>query len=218
MPDVGLLHRGQQVARHRTEEGTSLSRTGRRSVGVHAAHDRARSEEVGQVKLGTPRSPHVIRPGFSGRPGPASKDAGSPSYMHLHGISFLGWQQTSSQPRRAMNAHPRWGRRTQRALTAAARTSASRPMLPLGNAGNDGQVEILSSSTPSPHPQVGSDDFPPWICAGARRRRGVSLTGWLGLLRALYQVMGAPADGSPADPHHRAASRRSRPARLPRDP
>ena len=35
--------------------------------------------------------------------------------------------------------------RTQRVLTADARTSASRPMLPLANPGNEGQVEILIS-------------------------------------------------------------------------
>ena len=55
---------------------------------VHAAHGRAHSDGVEQVKPGAPGSPHVMPGSFSERPERASENTGSPSYKHPHGISF----------------------------------------------------------------------------------------------------------------------------------
>lgn len=74
-------------------------------------------------------------------------------------------------------------------------------MLSLGNPGNDGQVEILISldtiAPPAGRLRVTSR---PGSAPGRGEDEEFRFTGWLGLLRALYEVMGAPADGSPADP------------------
>lgn len=138
---------------------------------------------------------------FSQRPERASKNTGSPSNKHPHGISFLGWRRTSSRPRRAMNAHPRWGRRTQRALGAVWRTSAGWPMLPPGSPGDDGRVEIVISldaiDPPVGRLRVASG---PGSAPGRGDDGEFRFTGWLGLLRALYEVTGASAGGPPADP------------------
>ena len=71
-------------------------------------------------------------------------------------------------------------------------------LAPCGQA-NDGPVEILMSLdaidppvgrlrvVPGPGPAPGQGDWE------------LRFTGWLGLLRALYEVMGSPAGDSPAD-------------------
>jgi hypothetical protein len=138
---------------------------------------------------------------FSEWPERASKNTGSPSYKHPHGISFLGWQQTSSQPRRAMNAHPPVGA----AYSACARGGLADIRQPADVAardpGDDGLVEILISldaiAPPAGRLWVTSG---PGSAPGRGEDKEFRFTGWLGLLRALYEVTGAPADGSLADP------------------
>ena len=74
-------------------------------------------------------------------------------------------------------------------------------MLPLGNPTDDGQVEILISldaiAPPAGRLRVTSG---PGSAPGRGKDKELPFTGWLGLLRALYEVTGSPADGSPADP------------------
>lgn len=97
-----------------------------------------------------------------------------------------------------MSAHPLVGRPTQRAVTPTSRTSAGWPMLLAGNLGNAGRVEILISldtiDPPAGQLRVAS-------ATGSAPERGTDrefrFAGWLGLLRALYDVTGAPAGLGP---------------------
>ncbi len=70
-------------------------------------------------------------------------------------------------------------------------------MLPLGNPGHDGRVEILISldatAPPAGRLRVISG---PGSAPGRGEDQEFRFSGWLGLLRALYEVTGAPADGS----------------------
>jgi hypothetical protein len=147
---------------------------------------------------------------FSKRPERAAQNTGSPGYKHPHGISFLGWRQKSSHSL-AMSAHPWRGRPTQRAVTAASRTSADWPMLPAGNPGNDQQVEILISLD-TIDPPVGQLRVAsaPGSAPEREEDKEFRFTGWLGLLRALYDVTGSPAGEPPGDP--RRAGRLPRPS------
>ena len=74
-------------------------------------------------------------------------------------------------------------------------------MLPPGNPGNDGQVEILISLD-TIDPPVGQLRVTsgPGSAPGRGGGKEFCFTGWLGLLRALYEVTGSPAGGSPANP------------------
>ena len=74
-------------------------------------------------------------------------------------------------------------------------------MLPPGNPGDDGRVEIVISLD-AIEPPVGWLRLAsgPGSAAGRGDDKEFRFTGWLGLLRALYEVTGASADGSPADP------------------
>ncbi|HEY1322262.1 MAG TPA: hypothetical protein VGF32_18545, partial [Streptosporangiaceae bacterium] len=65
---------------------------------------------------------------------------------------------------------------------------------------DDGRVEIVISLDAIEPRRSAPGGFRSRISAGSRGRRGVLFTGWLGLLRALYEVTGASAGGSPADP------------------
>ena len=79
------------------------------------------------------------------------------------------------------------------------------------NPGNDRQVEILISFD-TIDPPVGQlrVTSPPGTAPERGEGREFRFTGWLGLLRALYDVTGAPAGEPPGDP------RRARPlSRLP---
>jgi hypothetical protein len=73
-------------------------------------------------------------------------------------------------------------------------------MLPPGNPGHDGRVEILISLDTT-DPPVGKLRVTPG--PGSAPGRGgdkeFRFTGWLGLLRALYEVTGSPG-GGPAEP------------------
>jgi hypothetical protein len=76
-------------------------------------------------------------------------------------------------------------------------------MLPAGNPGHDRRVEILISLE-TIDPPVGQL----WVASphGSVPERGEGkkfrFTGWLGLLRALYDVTGPPAGESAGDPRH----------------
>lgn len=74
-------------------------------------------------------------------------------------------------------------------------------MLPPGNPGDDGRVEIVISLD-AIEPPVGRLRLAsgPGSAAGRGDDKEFRFTGWLGLLRALYEVTGASAGGSPADP------------------
>ena len=74
-------------------------------------------------------------------------------------------------------------------------------MLPPGNPGDDGRVEIVISLD-AIDPPVGRLRVTsgPGSAPGRGEDKEFRFTGWLGLLRALYEVTGSPADGSPADP------------------
>lgn len=74
-------------------------------------------------------------------------------------------------------------------------------MLPLGDPGDDGRVEIVISLD-AIEPPVGRlrVDSGPGSVSGRGDAGEFRFTGWLGLLRALYEVTGASADGPPADP------------------
>jgi len=73
-------------------------------------------------------------------------------------------------------------------------------MSPLGNPGDDGRVEIVISldaiEPPVGRLRVASG---PGSSQGRGEDEEFLFTGWLGLLRALYQVTGASAGGPPAD-------------------
>ena len=74
-------------------------------------------------------------------------------------------------------------------------------MLPPGNPGHDGPVEIVISLD-AIEPPVGRLRVVsgPGSALGRGEDGEFRFTGWLGLLRALYEVTGASAGGSPADP------------------
>jgi len=147
---------------------------------------------------------------FSKRPERATQNTGSPSYEHPHGISFLGWQKSSHFAGR-WSLTPWWRRPVQRAVRAASRTSAGWPMLPAGDPGNDRRVEILISLD-TIDPPVGQLRVasPPGTAPERGEGKEFRFTGWLGLLRALYDAMGSPTGEPPGDP--RRTGRLSRPS------
>ena len=156
---------------------------------------RQRAGRTGQARRA--REPTGRGRPLSERPERLSEDTGSPRYKHPHGISFLGWRRHPADlagrwtltPNGA--AYPACGR-------GGSRTSASWPMLPPG-----GQAKRWAGGDP----HIPRHDRPPRgrlrVSSGPRSAPGhggemeFRFTGWLGLLRALYEVTGSPP--SPAD-------------------
>src|ERR1700735_2675238 len=90
----------------------------------------------------------------------------------------------------------RWPGRYWRAAAPEGETSASWPMLPPGRAATMGQMEIRiildRAEPPVGRPRAVPD--PGHRHAGQDEE--IRFTGWLGLLRALYEVTGGPGAGS----------------------
>jgi hypothetical protein len=73
-------------------------------------------------------------------------------------------------------------------------------MLRPGNQADDGQVEILISlATIDPPVGLLRVTSGAGAAPGPGEDRELRFTGWLGLLRALYEVTGSPSNGSPGD-------------------
>ncbi len=100
-----------------------------------------------------------------------------------------------------MNAHP-WMRAAYSACVRGGLADIRRLAdVAAGKPGDDGQVEILISldaiAPPAGRLRVTSGSG---SALGREEDQEIRFTGWLGLLRALYEVTGAPAGGSSADP------------------
>ena len=153
---------------------------------VHAAHRRAHGGWVEQAESGSPGGEHLVPFGLRERPERPSENTGSSGDKQTHGISFL----KAKRP-------------LQRAAGMACLTSVGRRMLGPGDRGNDERVKILMSLDAT-DPPVGRVRVIRCPAAGLGSPPGreedeeLRFTGWLGLLRVLYEVMGAATAREPA--------------------
>jgi hypothetical protein len=145
--------------------------------GIHAAHPRTHGGRVEQVEFGPARGAHLVPFGLGQGQERSSEYTGPPGYQQTHGYRFL------SSIREMTNS----------ACVGAVRLDIGQLADVAGwPPGQDERVEVRIAldalDPPAGRIRVSGDDSE------------LRFTGWLGLLRVLYQVMGAPAGPQAAAP------------------
>jgi hypothetical protein len=149
---------------------------------VHAAHRRTHGGRIERVEFGPARGAHLVPPALGQRQERSSENTGPSGYEQTHGSRFLS--VSASLAALAM---------TSSACVGAGRTDIGQLAdVAGGRPGHDERVEV----------RIVLDALDP--PAGIIRVSGddpeLRFTGWLGLLRVLYQVMGSPAGPQAAAP------------------
>ncbi|HEX5294694.1 MAG TPA: hypothetical protein VFX25_37985 [Streptosporangiaceae bacterium] len=149
--------------------------------GIHAAHPRIHSGRIEQVEFGPARGAHLVPFSLGQGPERSSEYAGSSGYQQTHGYRFLSSIRESIRE----TTYP--------ACAGPVRSDIGQLADVAGwPAGQDERVEVRIAldalDPPAGHIRVSGDDSE------------LRFTGWLGLLRVLYQVMGAPAGPQAAAP------------------
>jgi hypothetical protein len=145
--------------------------------GIHAAHPRAHGGRVEQVEFGPARGAHLVPFGLGQGAERSSQYTGSSGYQQTHGYRFL-----SSKREMTYSA----------CVGAVGLDIGQLADVARWRSGQDERVEVRIAldalDPPAGRIRVSGDDSE------------LRFTGWLGLLRVLYQVMGAPAGPQAAAP------------------